>query len=96
MIGQLASWGGSIALRIPAAYASELGARAGQSVNLTVDSGALIVRILLEQKKYRLEDLLAGITDDNKHAEVDLGPLYGKELISDEYSEHTSQSGGCY
>ncbi len=96
MIGQLASWGGSIALRIPAAYASELGARAGQSVNLTVDNGALVVRILLEQKKYRLEDLLAGITDDNKHAEVDFGPLYGKELISDEYSEHPPQSGAHY
>ena len=89
MIGQLASWGGSIALRIPAPFVQELGARAGQSVDLTVDGGVLMVRIFPERKKYRLEDLVAGITEENKHTEVDFGPDIGKEIINDEPVETT-------
>lgn len=87
MIGQLASWGGSIALRIPAAFVQELGARPGQSVDLTVDQGTLIVRILSEQKKYRLEDLVSEITEENKHSEVSFGKDVGQEIIHHDISE---------
>ena len=92
MIGQLASWGGSIALRIPAPFVQELGARAGQSVDLTVEGGALIIKIFPERKKYRLEDLVAGIAEDNKHAEFDFGPDVGKEIINDEPVEDSPGS----
>jgi hypothetical protein len=30
-------------------------------------------------KKYSLNQLLAGVTPENRHAEVDFGPLVGKE-----------------
>ena len=39
-------------------------------------------RIVIEaaqRQDYKLEDLLAGMTDDNTHAEVDFGRCVGRE-----------------
>lgn len=91
MLGQLASWGGSVALRIPAAFIQELGVRAGQSVDLTVEQGALVVRILSEQKKYRLEDLVSGITEENRHSEADFGLDVGKEITHHDNTNEFTQ-----
>jgi hypothetical protein len=41
----------------------------------------LIVRGVLRTPSYKLEDLLAGITDDNSHDEVDLGQPVGHENL---------------
>jgi len=41
----------------------------------------LIVRGVLRTPSYKLEDLLAGITDDNAHDEVDLGQPVGHENL---------------
>lgn len=91
MIGQLASWGGSVALRIPAALIQELGARAGQSVDLAIEQGTLVVRIISERKKYRLEDLVAGITEENRHSMADFGLDEGKEVIHYDSFNKTTQ-----
>jgi antitoxin component of MazEF toxin-antitoxin module len=37
-----------------------------------------------QKPHYRLSDLLAGITPDNVHPEMDWGPSRGKEILRDE------------
>ena len=74
-------WGNSLALRVPSAFAKELGATAGKSGEMTVENGALVVKVVKSRKRrYRLEDLLVGITKENYHREIDWGKPVGNEV----------------
>ena len=72
-------WGNSLALRIPKPFAEDAGVRAGTSVDLSVTEGRLVASPI-RRPKPRLEDLLAGITKANLHAEVCTGPAVGREI----------------
>ena len=64
-----------MALLVPKAFAQEFGAAEGQRADLSVENGALVVKVLRpgKRRKYALDELLAGITDENRHTDVDLG-----------------------
>jgi antitoxin MazE len=68
-------WGNSLAVRIPRPYAADAGLREGSTAELRVEDG----RIVLEPvriPKYRLEDLLERVSEDNLHPEVEAeGPV---------------------
>ena len=71
-------WGNSPALRLPSAVMKSAALELEQQVTITATKG----RIVIEPAKkpdYKLEDLLAGITDDNAHDEVDFGRPVGQE-----------------
>lgn len=72
-------WGNSLALRIPSAYAAETRISEGSEVELTLKSGALLVRPVL-RKRYALADLLKRITPSNRHDAVDTGKVAGQEV----------------
>ena len=78
MQARVQRWGNSLALRIPKSFATELGLAHDAAVEITLTDGKLVVAAV-EVPAYRLEDLLAGITDENIHAEIGTGPLVGKE-----------------
>jgi len=44
-------WGNSLALRIPSAFAKEIGAVKGTPADMTVKDGALVVRVTKQRKK---------------------------------------------
>lgn len=71
-------WGNSLALRIPRAYAAETHIAEGTEVELTLKSGALIVRPIV-RKRYVLADLLKRITPANRHEEISTGKSVGRE-----------------
>ncbi len=71
-------WGNSLALRIPRAYAAETRISEGSHVELTFESGALVVRPLT-RKRHSLANLLKGITRANQHGSVDTGKAVGQE-----------------
>ena len=73
----LAKWGNSLAIRIPAKLAEESGLKEGAQVHITAKAGKLIVK--KARPKFKLKDLLAEITPDNRHSEVDWGASVGKE-----------------
>ena len=77
-------WGNSLALRVPSAFAREVGATEGKRAELTVEDGALVVRVPAAQprkrRRYRLEDLVADITPQNRHPETNWGPPVGNEV----------------
>jgi antitoxin MazE len=77
---QIQKWGNSLALRIPKSFAAESNIDEGSTVDLSVAEGKLIINPISEPE-YTLDELLAGITKENMHAEVDMGIPIGKELL---------------
>ena len=76
---QIQKWGNSLALRIPKSFAALIKIEPGSYVDLSAVGGKLIASPL-DEKEYSLEQLLAGITDHNIHAEFDTGNATGKEI----------------
>lgn len=72
-------WGNSLALRIPKVLADGVGLQDGSSVELTLVDGRLVILPIVADEP-TLEDLLALVTEDNLHGEVDTGPARGGEL----------------
>ncbi|MEA2345376.1 MAG: antitoxin MazE [Thermoanaerobaculia bacterium] len=72
-------WGNSLALRIPKAFAQEVGLEQDGEVDLSVEKGRLVV-VPPVTPSYTLEELLAGIRPSNLHEETDWGPPVGKEI----------------
>ncbi len=72
-------WGESLALQIPRLLAEEVGLKEGSRVELILEGGRLVIMPVVVPT-YRLEDLLAGVTQENIHQEVDMGPAMGKEV----------------
>jgi antitoxin MazE len=75
-------WGNSLALRVPKAFAQEIGATEGKRADLTVDHGALVVRVVTPKKRrrYVLEHLVNAITEENHHREIDWDTPRGNEV----------------
>lgn len=75
----LQKWGNSLALRIPRAYANEISVAEGQSVDVRVTRGRLVVAPIVG-KSYELTNLVGGITAKNRHAETDTRQSVGREV----------------
>jgi antitoxin MazE len=78
MRAQIVAWGNSQALRIPRAMLDELQIREGDEVEMMVENGRLTVRPL--NPKLTLESLVAEITPQNRHKEIDWGKAVGNEV----------------
>lgn len=81
MVVQFARWGNSLAVRIPAGVAKELGVTEGLAADISVSDGRLILTPTKRRKAYRLEDLLEGMTPANLHPETSTGHAVGAEVI---------------
>jgi antitoxin MazE len=74
----IARWGNNLALRIPRPVADRLGLDEGDTVELSVEEGQLLVRP--RRPEPRLNELLAGITPENLPYSFD-DPLRGGEAL---------------
>lgn len=72
-------WGNSLAVRIPAHIAEQVAFKQGAEIELTVLNDNEI-RLTPVQKDPTLAELLAKITPENKHQEIDF-ESEGDELI---------------
>lgn len=71
-------WGNSLAVRIPKAFAEEVGLKDDSSIEMRLVKGGL----LLEPSSVwapSLDELLADVTECNVHDEVSTGPAQGLE-----------------
>lgn len=76
---QIAKWGNSLGLRLPKSVAREARLDDGDTVNVSVQDGAIVVRPA--RPTYSIDDLVAKITRNNRHEECDWGPVpVGREL----------------
>jgi antitoxin MazE len=71
-------WGNSASVRIPAAVMEAAKLTLDQAVDIREEAGRVIIEPIQPQA-FDLADLLAGITDENLHEEVDFGPPVGRE-----------------
>ena len=71
-------WGNSASIRLPAAIMSAANVTLDQSVDIREERGRIIIEPV-RQKGLDLDTLLAGVTDENIHVEVDFGRPAGKE-----------------
>ena len=76
---KIQKWGNSLAVRIPKAFAVEVGLERDREVELSVLGGRLVVEPRAT-RSYTLEQLLAGVRPPNLHRETDWGPPVGKEV----------------
>jgi antitoxin MazE len=78
MRARVQKWGNSLALRIPKSFAAEVGLQKEAPVEISLADGKLVIRPIAEPK-LTLKQLLAGVTKENLHREIDTGPVVGKE-----------------
>jgi antitoxin MazE len=76
---QVQKWGNSLAIRIPKSFAKETKIEQGSVVDLSTVKGQLVAKPIKEPE-YSLEELLAGVTEKNLHAEFDTGDAVGQEI----------------
>ena len=76
---QVKKWGNSLALRIPKTLVEQMALAADSTVEISVVEGNLVVAPISEPE-FTLDELLAQITAENLHQEVDTGLAVGNEI----------------
>ncbi|HLN29232.1 MAG TPA: AbrB/MazE/SpoVT family DNA-binding domain-containing protein [Gemmataceae bacterium] len=74
---QIGKWGNSLAVRIPGAYVKDLRLKEGMDLDVSILEGGIMLRP--PSREYSLEELVAGITPENRHGETDWGQALGRE-----------------
>ena len=72
-------WGNSLAIRIPKPFATEIGLQRNSPVEMSLVDGRLVIVPVVEPTP-TLERLLAQVSEDNLHGEIETGPATGKEV----------------
>jgi antitoxin MazE len=70
-------WGNGASVRIPAAVMDAAKLRLGQAVDVREDRGRVIIEPV-HPAAFDIDTLIAGITDENRHAEIESGEAVGK------------------
>ena len=65
-------------MRIPKPFADEAGFQASTEVEVSLEEGEL--RVAAVRPRWELSRLLEKVTNRNRHAEVETGPLAGREV----------------
>lgn len=79
MLTKVQKWGNSLALRIPKPFALDAQLENDSLVEISFVKGQIIVTPL-PAPGWTLDELLAGITEDNLHSEIDTGFAVGNEV----------------
>jgi antitoxin MazE len=77
MKSQLVKWGNSTAIRIPKDVLSKAGMQEGDIVEFGAKKGVVLAKLV--KNRFKLSELVEGITPDNIHEETDSGEAEGNE-----------------
>jgi len=75
---QVSKWGNSLGVRLPKSVAREAQLDEGDTVDVSVDNGAIVIR--RSRPRYSLDELVGRITARNRHSESDWGGPLGDEV----------------
>lgn len=70
-------WGNSLGLRLPRAVAKDMNLDSGSEVDVRSNGQEIVIRRV--PGKHSLEELVSRINESNRHAEVEIQPIRGKE-----------------
>jgi len=79
MVTKILKWGNSLGLRIPKFFAKQAGVEEGSHVDISINGDQLVIR-LMRSAKFSLNELLAQVSDDNIHDEIQTGDAVGREI----------------
>lgn len=72
-------WGNSLAVRVPKSVATQVGLKPQDHLEIEVQDGNVVLKPHV-RRTYCLDDLVKGITPQNRHSEVDTGTPVGREI----------------
>lgn len=75
---RVSKWGNSLGLRLPKSVVREAQLDEGDTVDVSVDNGAIVIRP--SRPRYSLDELVRGINRRNRHRESDWGAPLGHEV----------------
>ncbi len=75
----IGKWGNSLGVRIPQSLAQEVHLAEGVAIDFEVLDGNLLMKPS-QKRYYLLEEMLASITVENRHGEMDSGFAVGHEV----------------
>ena len=75
---RIQKWGNSLALRIPKSFAAEAGLQKETSVEISLVNRKLVIAAVAKPKP-TLKQLMAKVTEDNLHREINTGSPVGNE-----------------
>lgn len=78
MQGIVRKWGNSAAIRLPAGVLEAVSLKIDQAVDVREEDGRIIIEPV-RVAPLKLDDLVAGITEENRHAEISFGEAVGGE-----------------
>ena len=73
-------WGNSAAVRLPATLLAQANFSAQQPIDLVLSNGRIILEPVAATE-FDLTELLAKVTPENLHGEIDFGAPVGKEAF---------------
>jgi antitoxin MazE len=76
---QLARWGNSLGMRIPKEFANRLGLLEGAKVDVQAEGDRIVISV--GRPRYRLEDLVVGMSPEAMREAFDWGPDRGREIV---------------
>ena len=79
MVTKIQKWGNSLGLRIPKSFAREAKIEEGSAVDLSLEKDRLVIKPI-RVTQYKLSELLSKVTEDNRHEEILMGDVSGKEV----------------
>lgn len=74
----VSKWGNSLGLRLPKSVAREAQLDEGDTVDVSVDNGTIVIRP--SRPRYTLDELVGRINARNRHDRSDWGGPLGKEV----------------
>jgi antitoxin MazE len=80
MVLRFTLWNGSLALRVPDELARQIHASDGAEFDVKIEGGKMVLTPL-ESHRYTLDELLAGMTEENIHGEISTGRPIGNEAL---------------
>lgn len=80
MKARLQKWGHDLVLHVPEPLATQVGLKPDSQVELSLRGRKLVIEPV-SASDLKLDDLLARVTEDNIHGEVDSGPPTGGEVL---------------
>jgi len=77
---EIKKWGNSAVVRLPATMLAQLKLKVGSPVELMADETGFRITHTAAKIEFKLDDLLAEVTPDNRHEHIEWGPDIGREL----------------